>query len=43
MAFLSAETNSHRDQDMRRALAPSARVAERTGAAIVKYVTVAKS
>ncbi len=35
MAFLSAETNSHRDQDMRRALAPSARVAERTGAAIV--------
>lgn len=35
MAFLSAETNSHRDQDVRRALAPLARLAERTGAAIV--------
>lgn len=35
MAFLSGETNSHRDQDVRRALAPLARLAERTGAAIV--------
>jgi hypothetical protein len=35
MAFLSGEHNSHRDQDVRRALAPLAALAERTGAAIV--------
>ena len=35
MAFLSGETNSHRDQDVRRALAPLAGLAERTGAAVV--------
>ena len=35
MAFLPGEVNSHRDQDVRRALAPLARLAERTGAAIV--------
>ena len=33
MAFLSGDTNSHRDQDVRRALAPLAGLAERTGAA----------
>jgi len=35
MAFLGGEVNAHRDQDVRRALAPLARIAERTGAAIV--------
>jgi hypothetical protein len=35
MAFLPGEVNSHRDQDIRRALAPLARLAERTGVAIV--------
>jgi hypothetical protein len=35
MAFLSGDTNSHRDQDVRRALAPLAMLAERTGAAIL--------
>src|ERR671910_1034403 len=35
MAFLSANTNSHRDQDVRRALAPLASLAERTGAAVL--------
>lgn len=35
MAFLSANTNSHRDQDVRRALAPLAKLAEETGAAVV--------
>ena len=35
MAFLPGEVNSHRDQDVRRALAPLARLAERTGVAIV--------
>jgi RecA-family ATPase len=35
MAFLPGEVNSHRDQDVRRALAPLARLAERTGAAVV--------
>jgi RecA-family ATPase len=32
MAFLSGDTNSHRDQDVRKALAPLAGLAERTGA-----------
>lgn len=35
MAYLDPEVNSHRDQDIRRALAPLAEVAERTGAAIL--------
>lgn len=35
MAFLPGEVNSHRDQDVRRALAPLARSAEKTGAAYV--------
>ncbi len=35
MAFLPGDVNSHRDQDVRRALAPLARSAERTGAAVV--------
>ena len=35
MAFLSSNTNSHKDQDVRRALAPLAKLAERTGAAIL--------
>ncbi|MEJ7872821.1 MAG: AAA family ATPase, partial [Rubrobacteraceae bacterium] len=35
MAFLPGDVNSHRDQDIRRALAPLARLAERTGAAVV--------
>jgi hypothetical protein len=35
MAFLPGEVNSHRDQDVRRGLGPLARLAERTGAAIV--------
>ena len=35
MAFLSGNTNSHRDQDVRRALAPLAGLAERTGAAVL--------
>jgi hypothetical protein len=35
MAFLSSNTNSHRDQDVRRALAPLAGLAERTGAAVL--------
>lgn len=34
MAFLSGGANSHRDQDVRRALAPLARLAEGTGAAV---------
>ena len=35
MAFLSGETNSHRDQDVRRALAPLSGLAERTGACVL--------
>jgi hypothetical protein len=35
MAFLSSNSNAHKDQDIRRALAPLARMAERTGAAVV--------
>ena len=35
MAFLPANVDAHRDQDVRRVLTPLARVAERTGAAIV--------
>ena len=35
MAFLPGDVNSHSDQDIRRALAPLARLAERTGPAIV--------
>src|SRR5215218_984765 len=35
MAFLSGEVNSNRDQDVRRALTPLKRMAERTGAAVL--------
>jgi AAA domain len=35
MAFLSPTCNAHKDQDVRRALAPLARMAERTGAAVL--------
>jgi hypothetical protein len=35
MAFLSGDTNSHRDQDVRKALAPLAGLAERTGACVL--------
>jgi len=35
MAFLSGDVNSNRDQDVRRALTPLKRMAERTGAAVV--------
>ena len=35
MAFLSAKTDSHKDQDVRRALAPLAALAERTRAAML--------
>jgi RecA-family ATPase len=35
MAFLGGSVNSHKDQDIRRALAPLAKMAERTGAAVV--------
>jgi hypothetical protein len=35
MAFLSGSVNSNRDQDVRRALTPLKRMAERTGAAVV--------
>ncbi|WP_273843177.1 AAA family ATPase [Rubrobacter calidifluminis] len=35
MAYLAGDVNSHRDQDVRRALAPLAHLAERTGAAVV--------
>jgi hypothetical protein len=35
MAYLAGEVNAHRDQDVRRALAPLASMAERTGAAVV--------
>lgn len=35
MAFLSPGVNAHKDQDVRRALAPLARLAEETGAAVL--------
>lgn len=35
MAFLSSNANAHKDQDVRKALAPLAAMAERTGAAVV--------
>ncbi len=35
MAFLNGEVNSHRDQDVRRALHPAATMAERTGCCVV--------
>jgi hypothetical protein len=34
-AFLAGETNAHKDQDVRRALHPLAKLAEETGAAVV--------
>jgi 5S rRNA maturation endonuclease (ribonuclease M5) len=41
-AHLGAEVNSHKDQDVRRALGPLARVADRTGCAIVAVVHLNK-
>jgi hypothetical protein len=35
MAFLSGDVNSNRDQDVRRALTPLKRMAERTGASVI--------
>jgi hypothetical protein len=35
MAYLGGDVNSHRDQDVRRALAPLARIAEETGCAVL--------
>ncbi|HVC33423.1 MAG TPA: AAA family ATPase [Chloroflexota bacterium] len=35
MAYLDSKTDAHRDQDVRRALAPLAQLAERTGAAVL--------
>ena len=35
MAFLSGDVNSHRDQDVRRALAPLAKLADEVGVAVV--------
>jgi len=35
MAYLGGDVNSYRDQDIRRALAPLAKLADRTGAAVV--------
>ena len=35
MAFLSGRSDAHKDQDVRRALAPLSRMAERTGAAVL--------
>jgi hypothetical protein len=43
MAFLSADTNAHRDQDVRRALAPLTQLAGRTGAAVVVVRHINKS
>lgn len=42
-AHLGAEVNSHRDQDVRRALGPLARMADRTGCAVVCIVHTNKS
>ncbi|MGH7881929.1 MAG: AAA family ATPase, partial [Candidatus Dormibacteraceae bacterium] len=43
MAYLGGEVNSHRDQDVRRALAPLANLAERTGvvAVVVRHLNKA--
>jgi len=43
MAFLSGDVNSHRDQDVRRALAPLAALAEGTGVAVVVVRHLSKS
>jgi hypothetical protein len=43
MAYLDASVNSWRDQDVRRALAPLAKLAERTGCAIVAIRHLNKS
>lgn len=42
-AHLAGEVNSHRDQDVRRALGPLARVADRTGCAAVAVVHLNKA
>ncbi len=43
VAYLPGTVNSHRDQDVRRAIAPLAALAERTGAAIVLVRHLTKS
>lgn len=43
MAFLPSDVNSHRDQDVRRALAPLAELAEETGVAVVAVRHLNKS
>ena len=43
MAYLPADVNAHRDQDVRRALAPTAALAERTHAAILAIRHLNKS
>jgi RecA-family ATPase len=43
VAYLAAEVNAHRDQDVRRALAPVAWVAHRTGAAVLVVRHLTKS
>ncbi len=43
MAFLSGKLNAHKDQDVRKALAPLAAMAERTGAAVVVVTHLNKS
>ncbi|MGI8830542.1 MAG: AAA family ATPase [Candidatus Limnocylindria bacterium] len=43
MAYLPADVNAHRDQDVRRALAPTAALAERTRAAILAVRHLNKS
>jgi hypothetical protein len=43
VAHLPAEVNSHRDQDVRRAIAPLARMAEESGAAVLAIVHLNKS
>ncbi|MCC6642288.1 MAG: AAA family ATPase, partial [Deltaproteobacteria bacterium] len=43
MAYLGPETNSYRDQDVRRALAPLAALAERSGAAVLVVRHLRKS
>jgi hypothetical protein len=45
MAYLGAETNAHRDQDVRRALAPMAMMLERTGCAglLIRHLNKAQA
>jgi putative DNA primase/helicase len=45
MAYLGADTNAHRDQDVRRALAPLAAILERTGCAglLIRHLNKAQA